>query len=439
MPEQKTKTPEELKQEKIERKAALVKYGEGFVDRVQGGKAVVEQLATDIVEFYSDRETEEVESLFRGELFTKIKDKQRLETPASFVGMTEKEKEEYSIMKVIRHVVGEPKKGEELGIEKEIHEQILANGGQQQKGGILIPFDYQSRKINFDAELNHLLARHGIRTEKFDQTTTTTAGGYLVGTQHRPQDFIELYLNALIQGITYLPGLQQNVDIPKMTGGATITVATSEASGFSETALTFGQLTLSPKEIGAYIEITRRLLVQSTPAIDNLVSVMLMKAMALKTNYLAIYGANASGEPCGVVNTSNIGTFDGSGLGRAGVLNAMADILSSNVVGPLQWLLSAATAEVLMGRDQTSGYGQWLMKDDGKILTFPSQITEQMAANTLLLAKLDELVVGSFGTMEINYDRATLSASGGLRIAIYDLIDCGVKHPGAFSYASSVS
>lgn len=434
------KTPEQLAQEKTARKAALVAYGKQHESRVNGGMPVIEQMATDIVEFYQDRETPEVESLFRGELFTKIKDKERLETPASFVGMTEKEKEQYSLMKVIRHVVGEPKPGEELGIEKEIHQQIIKNGGAQQKGGILIPFDFQSRKINFDAELLHLLNRNGIRTERFDQTVgSSSGGGYLVGTQNRPQDFIELYLNSLIQGLTYLPGLQQNIDIPKMTGGATITVAATEAAGFSETALTFGQLSLSPKEIGAYIEITRKLLVQSTPAIDNLVAIMLMKAMALKTNYLALYGSGGSGEPTGAFLTANIGTFDGASLGRAGVLNAMSDILSSNVSGPLQWLLSAATAEILMGRDQTSGYGQWLMNDNGRILTYPSQITEQMAANTLALAKLDEIVVGSFGTMEINYDRSTLSASGGLRIACYDLIDAGVKHPGGISYASSVS
>lgn len=431
------KTPEQLAQEKKERKATLLEWGKDYEKRVAGGMPFIGQLADDVLAAFSDRETAEIESLFRGEVFTNVRDKARLENPASFVDLNEKEKERYSVMNVIRFLTGESK---ELGFEQEIHDQIIKNGGQTQKGGILLPMDLQSRKINYNAELEYLLAKNGIRTERFDQTAgTTTAGGYLVGTQHRPQDFIDIYLNSLIQGFTYLPGLSQNVDIPKMTGGATITVAATEAAGFSETALTFGQLLLQPKELGAYIEITRKLRVQSSPAIDNLVTTMLMKALALKTNYLALYGSGASGEPTGAFLTSNIGTFDGTGIGRSGVLNAMADIRSSNVVGKLEWLLSAATAETLMGRDQTSGYGKWLMDDDGKILNYTSQVTEQMAANTLALAKLDEIIVASFGQMELNHDTATLSASGGLRIAIYDFIDAGVKHPGAISYASSVS
>jgi len=442
MPEPKSK--DQLAQEKKERKAALLAFGANYKDRIAGGEAAIEKLAEDTVNCFEYESTEKVESLFRGEVFTKVQDKERLETPKTFVGMTDKNKEEYSITKVLRHLTGTLKPGESLGIEKEVHDQILKNGGEQKKqDSILLPFDLFSRQIQYDRELEQLLHENGIsipkRREQFDQTTTTTAGGYLVGTQHRPQDFVEIYRNALIQGITYLPGLQGNVDIPKQTGGSAIAVATAEAAGFSETALVFGQLTLSPKEIGAYIEITRRLLVQSSPAIDNLVAIDLMKSMALKANYLALYGSGGSGEPTGAFLTANIGTFDGAGIGREGALNAMADLGSANVVGTPEWLMNSAMKALLMGRDQTSGFGRYLLGDDGKMVGYNHQVSEQIAANTLALAKLDEIILASFGTMELLYDRNTLSASGGLRIAAYDLIDAGVRHPGAISYASAVS
>lgn len=439
---EKTKTPEELAQEKRAKVASLIEFGKDYEQRVAGGKEFIEQLAKDTVECYAETEPEKVDSVFRGSLFTNVQDKKPLQTPASFVDMTEKDMSQYSLMKVVRHVLGQPLQGEKLGIEKEIHDTILSRTGGEghREGGIKLPFDILTKKIDFNAELNFLLAKHGIRTERFDQTVgSSSGGGYLVGTQHRPQDFIELYLNALVPGFTYLPGLTQNVDIPKMTGGATITVASSEGGGFSETALTFGQLSLSPKEVGAYIDITRKLWIQSAPSIENLVMTMLMQALARKTNYLALAGSGGSGEPTGAFNTANIGTFDGSALGRAGVANALADIKSANVVAPLMWLLSAATMEILMTRDQTSGFGRWLMDDTGNILTFPSFVTEQMAANTLALGAWSEVVVASFGSPEINVDTATASTSGGKRIAIYDLIDAGLKHPGAISYASSVS
>jgi HK97 family phage major capsid protein len=428
------KTPEQLATEK----KTLIEFGvANYENRIAGGKEKIEQLAQDVVTLFANDPTADVESRFRGELFTRIQDKERLETPKTVVGMTDKQKAEYSIVKVIASLVdGKPL----TGFEKEVNDELEKKGVTSRTGGVVLPLDLQSRKINFDAELNHHLAKAGIRTERFDQTVGSNAGGgYLVGTQHRAQDFVEIYRNFLIPGFTYLPGLSQSVDIPKQTGGSTITVAASEAAGFSETALVFGQLTLSPKEIGAYIEITRKLLVQSSPAIDNLVVIDLMRQMALKTNYLALFGSGGSGEPTGAFQTANIGTFDGTGLGRAGALDAMADIGTANVVGQLYWLCNSAVKALLMGRDQTAGFGQWLMNDNGQVVGYPSIISEQMAGTSLALIKPDEVVVGSFGTMEINYDRSTLSASGGLRIAAYDLIDAGLKHPGAVSYASSVS
>lgn len=428
------KTPEQLASEK----AALLQFGANYESRVAGGKATIEKLANDVVELFANSESDEIESRFRGEIFTRINDNERLETPATFLDMTESQKQEYSITKVLRSLVDGTKL---TGIEAEVAEALEKKGVTSRTGGVVLPLDLQSRNVGFDAELRHHLTKAGIRmTERFDQTVgSTTGGGYLVGTQHRAQDFVEIYRNFLIPGFTYLPGLQQSVDIPKQTGGSTITVASSEGNGFSETALTFGQLALSPKEIGAYIEITRKLLVQSTPAIDNLVVIDLMRQLALKTNYLALFGSGGSGEPTGAFVTSNIGTFDGTGLGRAGALDAMADIGTANVVGKLNWLCNSATKALLMGKDQTAGYGRWLMDDNGTMIGYDSIVSEQMSGTSLALIKLDEVVVGSFGTMEINYDRSTMSASGGLRIAAYDLIDAGLKHPGAVSYASSVS
>ena len=47
-------------------------------------------------------------------------------------------------------------KPEQLGIEKEVHEQILANGGKQTNGNrSCSPMDIMSRQIGFDAHLPH--------------------------------------------------------------------------------------------------------------------------------------------------------------------------------------------------------------------------------------------------------------------------------------------
>lgn len=440
-----SKTQEQLAAEKKENKALLVNFGEKYKNRVKGGEQAIESLAEDVVALFENETQDAQRDKFRGRLFLMIEDKNMRETPNSLIGMSGKEKERYSITRAIRHLTNTPNpltgKVDELGIEKDVHQQILANGGKQTRGeSILLPMDMLSRQIAFDAHLTALLAGHGIRTERFDQSVgTPSAGGYLVGTQHRPQDLVELFLNELIQGITYMPGLRDNVDIPKVTGGPTVDVATAEAAGFSETSLTFGQILLSPKEIGAYVDVTRRLMVQSSPAVDNLISMLLLRQLALRINVLAIYGSGSSGQPTGVVSTSGIGTFDGASLGRAGLLNAEADVRGANVRGSLQWLMNSTTQEILKGRDQTAGFGNYLMKDDGTMISYRSQVTEQMTANTLLLAEPSEIVVAGFGSPELIVDRSTAITNGGARMALFDMFDVGIKHPGAFSYASSVS
>lgn len=441
-----SKTKEQLEAEKRENKALLVQFGSTYKDRIAGGQQAIESLAEDVVALHEGEDADSLTRKFRGQLFLMVQDKKMRETPAALLGMDEKSQERYSVTKVLRYITGTPNpdtgKAEELGIEKEMHQEILNRGGKQTQSdkSILLPMDIMSRQITFDAHLKALLAENGIRTEKFDQTVgSTSGGGYLVGTQHRPQDMVDIFLNELIQGVTYMPGLRDNVDIPKVTGGPTVDVATAEAAGFSETSLTFGQILLSPKEIGAYIDVTRRLMVQSSPAIDALVSMLLFSQLALRINVLAIYGSGASGQPTGVVSTSGIGTFDGTSLGRGGVLNAEADVRGANVRNTLQWLLSSSTQEILKGRDQTAGFGNYLMKDDGTIIGYRSQVTEQMTANTLLLADPSEIVVAGFGNPELLVDRSTAITNGGARIALFDMFDIGIKHPGAFSYASSVS
>lgn len=439
MSESAVQTQEQLQELQNKRKATFLNFGKAYENRVAGGKNTIEKLAEDTAVMFVSETDESAERKFRGALFTKVQDKENLETPISMVGMTEKNKEQYSIMRVIRHLVDGK---EELGIEKDIHEEILKKkGGMTNKtGSICLPMDIFTRRVQYTPELLNLMRARGMRSERFDQVVgTPSLGGYLVGTEHRAQDFIEYYYNLLIEGFTILPGLQQNIDIPKQVGGSTISIPASEGGGFLETSITFGQLLLSPKEIGAFVEITRKLLVQSSPAIDALVSLDLMRQMALKTNKLALFGTGATGEPLGVFNTSGVGTFPGAGISRSAALEAMADIGSANVVGTLKWLCNNATKALLMGRDQTAGYGQWLMDDQGVMVGFEDICSEQMAANYLALGKWDEVVVGQFGSMEILYDRNTLSNSGGLRIAVYDLIDCGLKHPGAVSYASDVS
>src|SRR5690606_9491833 len=108
------------------------------------------------------------------------------------------------------------------------------------------------------------------------------SAGYLVGT--RVVCFDEVLRNTSVVmrlGATTLPGLRENVTIPRQTAAAVPEWLTSETTGPTETLQTFVQLALSPKTVAATTGVTRKLLQQSSIAVDSLINSDLGASVAL--------------------------------------------------------------------------------------------------------------------------------------------------------------
>jgi len=100
-----------------------------------------------------------------------------------------------------------------------------------------------------------------------------TAGGFIVAQDYRGDLFVEALRAqsvAMQAGVRTLPGLQGNVTIPVQTGSATFSWIQEGANGV-DSNLTFGAINLAPRTISGAVPMTRRLLAQSSPAIEQLV------------------------------------------------------------------------------------------------------------------------------------------------------------------------
>jgi len=439
MPEVVEKTPEQLAQERAAKKVRFEKIGEKYVSRV-GGREVVNEVINEALELDKDA------SYVRGALGILIRDTDPIEQPASLLQLNDKQKKQYNILGAIRHQIDGSKFG---GFEAELSQEVSkrvkdeetgATIGEPMHGGLHLPYDIRQRKVTFQEELSSLCQKFGIRSNFDLNVGTATAGGNLVGTQIRPQDFVEYLYNQLIQGFTYLRGLNGNIEIPKMTGGSTIYSAATEGAAPTESAPTFGQIDMAPKEVSGYVDMTRKLVIQSSLDVQNLVAMDLFKQLALKMNYLALFGSGSNGEPTGIFNTSGIGTFTGAAITWDQLLEARSDIGSANIVGELQWLMNAVSEVLLMGRPKnpTLSHG-YLMESDGRLAGYGKQISEQIPAGYLALMKMAEVIFGEWGTVELFYNRAALSPTGGYRIEIYDMFDVALRYPGAVSYTSNLS
>src|SRR5699024_122305 len=95
------------------------------------------------------------------------------------------------------------------------------------------------------------------------------------------------------------------VSIPKF-GSGLATGWVTEGGAVPESEMAFDEVTLSPKHVGGKTEMSRQLIQQSAPAIEQLVREDLSFLIAKQIDAAIINGSGAAGEPTGILNTTGI-------------------------------------------------------------------------------------------------------------------------------------
>ena len=166
--------------------------------------------------------------------------------------------------------------------------------------------------------------------------TSPSGGGYLVGTSNR--SFIDMLRNfsaAFRLGVQRLPGLRDNVALPRQTGGSTVTWLPDEGTPATESTATFDQVDGHPRTAAAYSEISRLLLKQSDPSAEAVVMRGLAADVAVAGDQ-ALFQGTGTEQPQGIIGTAGVGAISGTTLGYTGLIQAQKDILDLNaVVDPL--------------------------------------------------------------------------------------------------------
>lgn len=274
---------------------------------------------------------------------------------------------------------------------------------------------------------------------------TASAGGYLVATDN--MSFIELMRNRSVvyrMGARRLAGLSGNVTVPKQTAAGTGVWLANEASTATESAQTFGQLSLTPKTVGAYTEISRQLMLQSSPDAEGIVSMDLATVCALAIDVGALRGSGASGEPQGIVGTSGVGSVTGTSLAAAGILEFQSDVAVGNLLSAsCGYVTTPAVAALLMARPELPSTGTTRLWQgnmlDGSLFGMRAMTSNQMSAATMLFGDFSQVIVGEWGVLEVEVNPYANFQAGIVGVRAMVTVDVGVRYGGAFSYASSIT
>jgi HK97 family phage major capsid protein len=337
------------------------------------------------------------------------------------IGMTKPEVKRYSLLRAINALANPTDRNAQraAAFELECSEAAQRQYGQAAQG-VMIP--------------GEILAQWNKR----DINTSDDAG--LVAQNFRPGDFIDALRNAssvMQAGATMLTGLSGTVKIPKKTSASAGGWVT-EGSAAAESEMVTGSVTMSPKTVGAFTDISRLMMMQTSLDVEALVRQDLSDSIALAIDLGALAGSGSSGQPTGVQNTGGINTptsFAAANPTFAEVVAMETAVAEDNALrGNLAYILPAGMYGALKTTTKDSGSGQFVVAPDGTMNGYRAIVSNQVTAGDLYFGNFADLLIGMFGGLDIIVDPYTASSAGTVRVVALQSVDVAVRHAVSFAY-----
>jgi HK97 family phage major capsid protein len=376
---------------------------------------------------------------FRGALLDKVGSKPL--AVDNEIGLTDKEVRQFSFVRAIR-ALSNPQDRQaqrEAAFEFEASQAAAAKEGRDSRG-IMVPADVLYR----------------------DLTTSTASGtskaGYTVATDLLADRFIDVLRNKMVLntlGAQFLTGLQGNIAIPRKATGAT-SYWVGENAAPTEGTMTFDQVTMTPKTLAAYVDYSRRLMLQSSLDVEAMVRNDLASSIAVAMDGAAVAGSG-SNKPTGVLNTSGIGSVTLGSNGGAPTWAMVTDLVKEveidNALNGAAAFLTNGQVKAKMANTprQASGVeGNFILGADlANLFGYPLVVSQQVPSNlskgtasgslsAMIFGVWSDLLVGQWSGIDLMADPYTGSKEGTVRIVAFHDCDFAVRHVESFAECNEI-
>lgn len=343
----------------------------------------------------------------------------------------------YSLRKALLYLADPAAHSRAAGLETEISSRARSlDLTREHERGLFVPFEVLARDLTVGAP---------------------TAGGNLVANEvHRDKiaDLLRPASAAIAAGAEVISGLQGNVAIPRLSGGTQIQWV-PENTAPTEGAPTFGlDISLTPKTAAGWVDIGRRLMLQTGGDIQSLIARDLRAGIATAMDLAAIAGTGTSNQPRGILNTVGIGSVAGGTNGAAPTYDNCVDleaaVANQNTLLERPAFVTNSRVRAKLEKTQmfggTNGVPVWRSDRGGDVLkgrsayvtnNVPSNLTKGTSTgvcSAIIFGNWSDLLIGVWGAgVTLLVDPYSNSTIGGLRLVI--LVDCDV----AVRYATSFS
>ena len=273
------------------------------------------------------------------------------------------------------------------------------------------------------------------RDIKLDKRSITVTGGTGTHDALVQEDFTEilepLYANSILTklGIQTRRGQVNDVHVPKMSKGTVGflgEIEPAQATGFE-----FNYITLRPKRIAAYYDISEQALIQDAIGTFNACQANLVRKVE---EYIEqeIFSDTASSDvrPAGMFNGVETKTV----TNYKDLCNFEADVEEKNVVGNMKYALSPR-AKAYFRQLHKANNNTGMVFEFGEMDGIPAEISSAVPQYKFVYGNWNNLLFCSWndGVMKIS-DAATGLITGEVRVYLAAYIDWAVLRPEAFAF-----
>jgi HK97 family phage major capsid protein len=351
--------------------------------------------------------------------------------PRPIVDLTDRQASQYSICRALEALVDKQSDTFEMEISDEI---------QQRTGRLPSGF---GRSMFVPTRLQ---ARAGL------DSLTNSAGGYAIQTDVVPQlvELLRAQTRVIQLGGRFLEGLRGNVNfVTEATPTQANFVSDDPGADNADTDPSFGvRTTLSPKMLTATLSARRKLIAQSSIAVETMLRKEIAKTHAIAIDGAAINGSGSANQPLGILGTAGITTVplgtNGAAPTYAGIVALEEALLLANVdegsVGVLtNPKVKAALRQTYINAGSLPVWGKFGLLDYQSLVSTncPSNLTKGTGSSlsAIIMADWSNLVIGEWGAFEIIVDPFTSKKKAMIEFASYQMVDVGLLRPTAFAVA----
>jgi hypothetical protein len=344
-------------------------------------------------------------------------------------------KRPYSLTKVLRSFCTTPSRLD--GFEAEVNEELKALNRARNVVGTLVPVEALSTW------------RRDLTIGGAPQIVQTTVGDQII-------PFLRAKSVCGRLGATIVDGLTGgNLKLPRATVGGTASWLPETGAG-TDADQNLDAFTIIPKRISGSTVVSRQLVYQSSPDIEDFIANDIANAIGVAVDAAALTGTGVAPQPTGImkypVNASGSYTYAsrsanvtfGGPASWPSVL-AFEKVLEQGLIqndGTYGWAVDPTVRDKWQQAPKLAGYPSFLWENTDDDATFGrvngrrAISSTQLPAGQVIFAKWSEMLICSWIGLEILVDPFSLATQAEIRIRVTLLADIQFRYPLAFCCSS---